>query len=171
MEVMVVAGQTRGHAGMSKEEMHTLRGSQRHGRCSAPTKRTASRSASRNLGLSCRAIRVLERAAICEVLVIAGGISVGTKIRSAVIDAQRQQKQLAADAHAGRTNTRKQQKISVNKQFAKRLQKILSICIPSPVSREARLVLLQGALLVSRTLLTEWISRIEGWSGSTLVTL
>ncbi|KAL6759951.1 ABC transporter transmembrane region 2-domain-containing protein [Haematococcus lacustris] len=108
---------------------------------------------------------------VIAVLVIAGGISVGTKIRSAVIDAQRQQKQLAADAHAGRTNTRKQQKISVNKQFAKRLQKILSICIPSPVSREARLVLLQGALLVSRTLLTEWISRIEGWSGSTLVTL
>jgi hypothetical protein len=29
----------------------------------------------------------------------------------------------------------------------------------------------QGVLLVSRTLLTELISQIEAWSGSTLVTL
>lgn len=32
-------------------------------------------------------------------------------------------------------------------------------------------LVLQGILLVSRTLLTDWISRVEGWSGSTLVSL
>ncbi len=31
------------------------------------------------------------------------------------------------------------------------------------------LILIQGVLLVSRTLLTDWISRIEGYSGSSLV--
>lgn len=43
--------------------------------------------------------------------------------------------------------------------------------MPSLASREALLVLGQGVLLVSRTLLTEWIARVEGWSGSSLVSL
>ncbi len=37
------------------------------------------------------------------------------------------------------------------------------------MSREALLILLQGGLLVSRTVLTDRIAAIEGLSGSTLV--
>jgi hypothetical protein len=42
----------------------------------------------------------------------------------------------------------------VNALFAKRLQEILRICVPSLMSKEAFLVMLQACFLVSRTLLT-----------------
>lgn len=42
-------------------------------------------------------------------------------------------------------------------------------CVPSPVSKEAWLIGVQTLLLVSRTVLTEWIARLEGVSGSALV--
>jgi hypothetical protein len=43
--------------------------------------------------------------------------------------------------------------------------------VPSPFSREALLVLLQGGLLVSRTLLTEHIARVEGFCGRSIISL
>ena len=42
-------------------------------------------------------------------------------------------------------------------------------CVPSPTSPEAGLIALQGALLVSRTLLTDYISRIEARAGRHLI--
>ena len=42
-------------------------------------------------------------------------------------------------------------------------------CVPAPLSKEALLVLVQGVLLVSRTLLTDYISRVEGYCGRALV--
>jgi len=105
------------------------------------------------------------------VLVVAGGIQVGRKVQNIVKDAQKQQKALCAEVNTGRANTRKAQKIAVNRQFVDRLLTILSICVPSLASKEAGLVLLQGLLLVSRTLLTDLIARIEGDSGSTLISL
>lgn len=42
-------------------------------------------------------------------------------------------------------------------------------CVPSPTSPEAGLIALQGALLVSRTLLTDYISRIEAHAGRHLI--
>lgn len=44
--------------------------------------------------------------------------------------------------------------VAVNALFAKRLQEILRICVPSLMSKEAFLVIVQSCLLVSRTLLT-----------------
>ena len=44
-------------------------------------------------------------------------------------------------------------------------------CVPSVFSREAMLIGAQTGLLVLRTLLTDWIARVEGLSGSTLVSL
>lgn len=44
-------------------------------------------------------------------------------------------------------------------------------CVPSIWSKEALLILIQGGLLVSRTLLTDWIARIEGTSGSSIINL
>jgi len=43
--------------------------------------------------------------------------------------------------------------------------------VPSVFSWEALLVLLQGGLLVSRTLLTDYISRIEGYAGRAITSL
>jgi len=104
------------------------------------------------------------------VLVVAGGITVGHRVKYMVKDAQRKQKALCAEVQAVRNSgSRKPAPISVNKQFLKRLLAILSICVPSPFSKEAGLILIQGILLVSRTLLTDLISRIEGWSGGSLV--
>mmetsp|Transcript_5153 Transcript_5153/g.11220 ORF Transcript_5153/g.11220 Transcript_5153/m.11220 type:complete len:766 (-) Transcript_5153:214-2511(-) len=105
---------------------------------------------------------------VLAVLIVAGGITVGRKVQTLVRDAQRQQKQLCAELAAKAPGRKATTKIAVNKQFFKRLMVILSICVPSPFSKEALLILIQGGLLVSRTLLTDWIARIEGWSGSTL---
>lgn len=43
--------------------------------------------------------------------------------------------------------------------------------MPGLFSWEAALVGIQGALLISRTLLTDYISRVEGFCGRTLVSL
>ncbi len=42
-------------------------------------------------------------------------------------------------------------------------------CVPSVFSPEAGLIAAQGALLVSRTLLTDYISRIEARAGRQLI--
>lgn len=44
--------------------------------------------------------------------------------------------------------------VAVNALFAHRLREILRICVPSLMSKEAFLVIVQSCLLVSRTLLT-----------------
>lgn len=44
-------------------------------------------------------------------------------------------------------------------------------CVPGLFTREAFLVLVQGGLLVSRTLLTDYISRVEGYCGKALTSL
>lgn len=44
-------------------------------------------------------------------------------------------------------------------------------CVPGLLSKEALLVLVQGGLLVSRTLLTDYISRIEGHCGRAITSL
>ena len=42
-------------------------------------------------------------------------------------------------------------------------------CVPKLLSREALLILIQGGLLVSRTFLTDRISRIEARAGRHLI--
>jgi len=44
-------------------------------------------------------------------------------------------------------------------------------CVPGWCTKEALLVLIQGGLLVSRTLLTDYISRVEGNCGKYLTSL
>lgn len=65
---------------------------------------------------------------VIQVLVVAGGIQVGRKVRDIVKEAQKQQKALCAEV-AGRTNMRKPQKVAVNKQFFHRLLHILSMYV------------------------------------------
>lgn len=56
----------------------------------------------------------------------------------------------------------KPKRAAVDQRFLKRLLAILRVCIPSVMSKEGALVILQGALLCSRTLLSERITALEG---------
>lgn len=99
---------------------------------------------------------------------VGGGLIGARQLLHVVREAQREQKELSA-ASASKSSSHKAPKVAVNKLFLKRLQLCLKICVPSLVSKEAFLILVQGVLLVSRTLLTEYISQIEGYCGSSLV--
>ncbi|PNW72668.1 hypothetical protein CHLRE_15g637761v5 [Chlamydomonas reinhardtii] len=113
------------------------------------------------------------RKRLIAIAVIAGGLTAGAQVKKLVRSAQREQRALCAEVEASRGGGSSRRtstvRIAVDKRFLRRLLVILSICVPSWWSKEAGLILAQGGLLVSRTLLTDWISRIEGYSGSTLV--
>ncbi|CAD7694908.1 unnamed protein product [Ostreobium quekettii] len=106
---------------------------------------------------------------VLVVVLLGGGCSAVSSLRHEVAKAQAEQKYLSADLE--KSTGRKKSKIGVDRVFARRLLRILSICIPSPFSKEALLVAFQGALLFSRTILTLRISRSEGRAGRNLVTL
>ncbi|KAG2489276.1 hypothetical protein HYH03_012296 [Edaphochlamys debaryana] len=111
------------------------------------------------------------RKRLLAVAILAGGISIGHEVRKVVRGAQREQRALVAEVEARPGTPRRHLRIAVDRRFVKRLGIIMAICVPSPWSREALLVLGQGVLLVSRTLLTDYISRVEGYCGSSLVSL
>lgn len=63
----------------------------------------------------------------------------------------------------------KARRVAVDALFFKRLCKILSVCVPGFFSKEMLLVLTQGGLLVSRSILTDIIAEQEGACGSSLI--
>lgn len=65
----------------------------------------------------------------------------------------------------GNKRANRSPKVAVDAVFAKRLSKILKICVPSPWCYEAGLIYTQTALLVARTFLTDASSQIEGGVG------
>lgn len=56
-------------------------------------------------------------------------------------------------------------RVAVDGRFGQRLAAILRICMPSLFCKETGLVLLQGMLLLSRTVLSDSIARLEGVCG------
>ena len=60
-------------------------------------------------------------------------------------------------------------RVAVDAVFFERLCKILKVCVPSLFSKEMLLVLTQGGLLVTRSLLTDLIAEQEGACGSALI--
>ena len=60
-------------------------------------------------------------------------------------------------------------RVAVDAVFFERLCKILKVCVPSLFSKEMLLVLTQGGLLVSRSILTDLIAEQEGACGSALI--
>ncbi|QDZ18958.1 peroxisomal long-chain fatty acid import protein [Chloropicon primus] len=60
-------------------------------------------------------------------------------------------------------------RVAVDGVFLERLGKILKVCVPSFFSKEMLLVLTQGGLLVTRSLLTDLIAEQEGACGSALI--
>lgn len=114
------------------------------------------------------------RKRLLAVAIVGGSLALGSQVRGLVRSAQREQRALSAEVEATRAGgggARRSMvvKIAVDKRFLRRLLVIMGICVPSPWSREALLILGQGVLLVSRTLLTDYISRVEGYCGSSLV--
>lgn len=108
------------------------------------------------------------------VAVILGGAQGAHQLRKWVNAAQWKQKQLVKEIQsqqAAQAKQRTSKGVAVDSVFFKRLWTILSICVPGPFSQEALLVLIQGCLLVSRTLLTDYISRVEGHAGKAITSL
>lgn len=100
-------------------------------------------------------------------IVILGITSSGVHhIKQVLRKALREQQLLcsAAGLDEGSKRTRSP-KVAVDAVFARRLFKILKICIPSSLSAEAGLIYAQTALLVARTFLTDFTSQIEGGVG------
>ncbi|GBF95731.1 hypothetical protein Rsub_08713 [Raphidocelis subcapitata] len=104
------------------------------------------------------------------VLLITGGAAGARSLRGVVRTARAEQRQLCADVAVARRG-KPAAKVAVDRLFFRRLITILRICVPGLLSREALLVALQGGLLVSRTLLTDVISRIEGSAGRAITSL
>ncbi|CAL8463002.1 g2536 [Coccomyxa elongata] len=111
---------------------------------------------------------IVEKRVIAVVL-IAGGVAGGRQIQKQVHFAQKEQSKLCADVQDSRKKDRKKVKVAVDQVFYERLLRILKICVPKLLSKESLLVFLQGCLLVSRTFLTERISRIEARAGRHLI--
>lgn len=72
-------------------------------------------------------------------------------------------------AAKGGGEEKRKPKIGVDKLFAKRLREILSVCVPSFLSKETLYIAIQSGLLISRTLLTDRIAALEGGAGQSVV--
>ena len=104
-------------------------------------------------------------------VLIVGGAATFQKLRTALRQALLEQQQIfsAVGLESSSSKRSRAPKIAVDAVFAKRLTKILKICIPGPLSQEATLIYIQTALLVVRTLLTDFSSQIEGGVGRYII--
>lgn len=110
----------------------------------------------------------LRRAVILAVTGGGGALALH-KLRRVMRAQRRVQATLAASADAeasGKSDSSSRSpRVAVDGRFVKRLLSILKICVPGIASPEAGLVILQGLLLLSRTLLSDYIARLEGICG------
>lgn len=90
-------------------------------------------------------------------------------LRSVLKASLKEQQLICASVGLENGSKRRSAKVAVDAVFAKRLAKILKICIPGPLSAEAGLIYAQTALLVARTLLTDWSAVIEGGVGRYII--
>ncbi|KAI5480239.1 ABC fatty acid transporter [Pseudohyphozyma bogoriensis] len=101
-----------------------------------------------------------------------GAAGAGEKDKGAVSETKEQQ---VNDADAGgkgkgrRRGGRRGPRVEVDAVFFQRLSSLLSICIPSATSREARLLVFHSLFLVLRTLLSLYIASLDGSIVSALV--
>jgi len=106
------------------------------------------------------------------VVVISGGAAGVRVLRKALKSALKEQQLLVSSAGLDSGNSKRSKstpKVAVDAVFAARLSKILKICVPGPFSSEAGLIYAQTALLIVRTLLTDWSAQIEGGVGRHII--
>ncbi|PRW57208.1 ABC transporter D family [Chlorella sorokiniana] len=107
---------------------------------------------------------------VVAALVLGSGAAAGKLLQSACRAARREQQVICGglEPKGGRAHMQ-QRKVAVDALFARRLGAILKICVPGPLSAEAGLIYAQGALLVARSLLTDYLSLIEGRAGRWII--
>lgn len=103
--------------------------------------------------------------------IFTGGIAVagGQSLQHEVRRAQKEQQRLCAEVEQKESGKAKRPKVAVDDVFARRLYTILGICVPGVLSAESGLIGIQACLLLSRTWLTDYISRIEARAGRYLI--
>eukprot|EP00193_Tetraselmis_chui_P021604 CAMPEP_0177786864 /NCGR_PEP_ID=MMETSP0491_2-20121128/21161_1 /TAXON_ID=63592 /ORGANISM="Tetraselmis chuii, Strain PLY429" /LENGTH=369 /DNA_ID=CAMNT_0019308125 /DNA_START=54 /DNA_END=1161 /DNA_ORIENTATION=+ len=107
---------------------------------------------------------------VLALTLVGGGATAFVRVKSLLRAARKEQSALCANlAGVSGGGSGKAPKVRVDALFLKRLLKILSICVPSVFSKEAGLIAVQGALLISRTLLTEFVSSLEGRVGRSIM--
>ncbi|KAL6779419.1 hypothetical protein ACKKBG_A12265 [Auxenochlorella protothecoides x Auxenochlorella symbiontica] len=102
------------------------------------------------------------------IIVVVGGGAGANQIKKALRSAAREQQELAMGTER-KDKPLKHKAVAVDAIFASRLRKILSICVPGPLSAEAGLIYAQGGLLIARTMLSDYISRLEGQTGRYII--
>lgn len=102
---------------------------------------------------------------ILAVLLLGGGISARV-LKQQTRAAQREQLTICEGLHTKRSPA---PKVAVDAVFARRLLAILRICVPGIFTAEAGLIAGQGALLVLRTLLSDYVSKLEGRAGRWII--
>lgn len=103
-----------------------------------------------------------------QAIVLAGG-AVGIKqLRKELKECRHEQKVLSQGLEQS-TKRMRSPKVAVDALFFARLKKILAICVPSFFSYEAGLIYFQTILLVGRSLLTDYVSRLEGKAGRWII--
>ena len=125
------------------------------------------------LGVSLSALQALsgpQRRALALAAALAAPAVAG-RLRQLGRAARRRQRGIMAGvAEPGGLRAKKGGKrVGVDRAFFERLKTILGICVPSWRSKEAGLILVQGLLLVSRTVLSEKISEVEGRGATNII--
>eukprot|EP00210_Caulerpa_lentillifera_P004400 g4198.t1 len=90
---------------------------------------------------------------------LGGGTAISGLVKSAIKTAQKEQRLISKDLE---TKQKQRESAGVDGVFLQRLWKILSICVPSPLSKESMVILVQGLVLFLRTMLTLRITKLEG---------
>ncbi|KAF2479029.1 putative ABC transporter [Neohortaea acidophila] len=83
--------------------------------------------------------------------------------------AQAAQARKRASATGGRPDATAKRRVELDREFFRNLAKLLRICIPGVWSREARLLLQHSFFLVTRTLLSLYIAKLDGQLVNNLV--
>ncbi|PSC72069.1 ABC transporter D family [Micractinium conductrix] len=104
---------------------------------------------------------------VLALVLLSGGAAALSKLQAQLREARREQQELSKGVEPRRGP--RQAPVAVNALFARRLKAILRICVPSPLSAEAGLIYTQSVLLILRSLLTEYISRLEGRAGRWII--
>ena len=99
----------------------------------------------------------------------AGFMSIRSLLRNALIEQQKICCAVGLEDPKATVRRARAPKVAVDAIFARRLSKILRICIPSATSYEALLIYTQTVLLVARSLLTDVSSKIEGGVGRFII--
>ncbi|KAL4857317.1 ABC transporter D family member 2 [Chlorella vulgaris] len=102
------------------------------------------------------------------VALLGGGAASLTKLRKQLRSARHEQSNIC-DGLVQHSKRAPDGAIAVDIVFARRLGAILKICVPSPFCAEAGLIYVQGVLLVLRSLITELMSRLEGYGGRWII--